>query len=276
MVATFPTPHHLPLCRGRIRGDLPLHHLPHAAAAGSSLPWQDRDIPILVCGAVLADPKQTRAGWAAHGRPVQERLEAILAGHQRAPRRPLHDIVLETLGDQPVTPELLYSYFSVVDSYLRRVIRTDLLQAAGTLPITLVGPGWDALIPADSSIRLLGEQPAAAVLGLMARAKLVVNALPAYYESHERPFQAMAHGAAAATVVAPWLNEAVGLDALCPLPDSPAAAAETLAAALGQDGDLAALAARGRAAFIDGQTWDHRLDQLLSWIQDTAAISATR
>ena len=39
LVATFPTPSHLRFCRARIRDDLPLLHLPHAAAPGAAAPW---------------------------------------------------------------------------------------------------------------------------------------------------------------------------------------------------------------------------------------------
>ena len=268
LVATFPTPSHLRFCRSRVRSDLPLLHLPHTAAPGPAAPWSERDIPVLLAGSLHEDPERKRAGWIEHGAPVRDRLEEIISGHRAEPRRPLHDIVLEVLNLPEPPVELLCSYFSLADTYLRSVVRLEFLCAASGLPVTLVGRGWDAAaLPASSKLRLLGERPVAELFELMARAKIVLNLLPPYYESHERPFQAMAHGAAAATVAAPWLLGAVGAGSVLALPPDPGEAAEATLAALADDGALATLAAAGTAAFLAGHTWDHRLSRVLGWIK---------
>lgn len=273
-VVTFPTPHQISLCRDHIRADLPIFHIPHAAEPGRGVPWRDRDIPVLIAGSAHDDPERARAGWAAYGPAVRARLEDILAAHTVAPRRPLHEVALETLGHDRPSTDLLRSYFCVVDHYLRSAARVDFVRAASGLPLTLVGHGWDTLVPSRASHHALGPRPAAAVFDLMARSKLVLNVLPPYYESHERPFQAMAHGAAAAAVAAPWFLEAVGVDAVWPLPPGPNAAASAVAMALADDDRLAAIAARGAASLREAHTWDHRLKRLLD--QDTAAISSRR
>ena len=275
LVATFPTPNNLRFCRSRIRNDLPLLHLPHAAAPGPAAPWSGRDVPLLLAGSLHEDPEQTRAGWIRHGPAVRDRLEAILSGHRAAPRRPLHEIVLEVLGEaQPPVEaqlpiEIVHSHFWVVDTYLRSEVRLEFVRAAARdgLPLTLVGRGWEAALPAGAPVKLLGERPVAEVFALMARTKIVLNLLPPYYESHERPFQAMAHGAIAATAVAPWLLSSLGAEALLALPPDPAEAAAAIGAALTDDRALAARASAGTAAFLGGHTWDHRLARVLGWIK---------
>ncbi len=273
LVATFPTPSNLRFCRSHIRDGLPLLHLPHAAAPGPAAPWAEREIPLLLAGSLHEDPERKRAGWIEHGAAARDRLEAILAGHRAAPRRPLHEIVLEALGDPRPPVELIHSHFWVVDTYLRSSVRLDFVRAAAGegLPLTLVGRGWDAAVPAGSPVRLLGERPVADVFAMMARTKIVLNLLPPYYESHERPFQAMAHGAVAATVAAPWLLSALGGGALLALSPDPREAAAGTAAALADDDALAARAATGSAAFLAGHTWDHRLTRVLGWIKSVKA-----
>lgn len=268
-VAAFPTPSHLRFCRNRIRSDLPLLHLPHAASPGPATPWAGRDIPLLLAGSLHEDPERTRAGWFEHGVPVQGRLESILAGHRAAPHRPLDEIVLETLDDPRTPVEIVHSHFRVVDSYLRSLVRLEFVRAAARegLPLTLIGRGWEAALPAGSSLRPLGERPVAEVFEMMARTRIVLNLLPPYYESHERPFQAMAHGAVAATVAAPWLMNALGAGALLALPPDPGEAAARVGAALTDDDALAARASAGTAAFLGGHTWDHRLARVLGWIK---------
>ena len=269
LLASFPTPGNLRFCRNHIRDDLPLIHLAHAAAPGESAPWTGRDCPPLLAGSLHEDPEIGRARWISHGAAVRDRLEAMLASHLAAPRRALHEVVLEVLGDPRPPIEAVHGHFQVVDRYLRSRVRLDFVReaAARGLPLTLIGRGWDALLPKAGSVRLLGERPVAEVFALMARTRLVLNLLPPYYESHERPFQAMAHGAVAATVAAPWLLEAVGGDALLALPPDPSEAVAIAAAALADDDALAARAAAGSAAFRRGHTWDHRLSRVLNWIR---------
>jgi hypothetical protein len=282
--ASFATPHHVDVCRSLIRDDLPVRHLAHAAAPATTATadWPDRDIPLLVSGSLAQHPETARAGWAGYGAPVRTRLEDILAGHRLTPRRPLHEIVLEVLGADPPPLHELFSYFSVVDSYLRSQVRLAFMVAANALPVTVCGRGWDAVIPAGSAVRPWGAQPTATVLGMMARTRLVVNLLPPYYESHERPFQAMAHGAVAATVAAPWFLEAVGAEAVLALPTEAEAAVATIAEALtadtasagagsGSGSELAGRAAHGHAAWRHGHRWDHRLEQWLGRLEARAS-----
>ncbi|MEI7610504.1 MAG: glycosyltransferase [Rhodospirillaceae bacterium] len=269
LVATFPTPSHLRFCRTHIRGNLPLLHLPHAAEPDPVAPWRERDLPLLLAGSLHEDPEAKRAGWSRYGPVVRDRLEAILAGHRAAPRRPLHDIVLEALNRPEPDLEAVRSHFGVVDGYLRSRVRLEFVQAAAAhrLPLTVIGRGWDGAVPAGSTVRLEGERPVSEVFAAMARTRIVLNLLPPYYESHERPFQAMAHGAVAATVAAPWLVSAVGAESLLALPPDAAEAAATAGAALAGDAALEARAAAGTTAFLAGHTWDHRLERVLSWIK---------
>ena len=268
LFASFASPGEVSFCRRRIRGDIPLLHLPHAAAPAVGRPWGERDLPVLLAGSIHQQPEEMRAGWIEKGPEVRDILESILAAHRANPAKPLHDSVLTVAGSAVAeSPTLLFSYYSAVDMYLRSAVRVDFIRSAARLPIALVGRGWDAVVPDGFRGRQLGLRPFGEVLTMMARAKIVLNLLPPYLESHERLFQAMAHGAVPATAAAPWLLNAVGQNALLPLPGDAGASAALINAALEDDGALAARGAAGTAAFLAGHTYRHRLARALQWMK---------
>jgi hypothetical protein len=265
LVSTFPAPHHVTFCRAKVRGDRPALHLAHGAAPRPIAPWRERDIPVLFSGsALLPDPETTRAGWAdAYGVAVAKDLNAVVETHVAAPARPLEEVIAAVVGDRPV--EKLYAYYKVADDYLRSRAKVVFLNAAAKLSITVVGRGWQGLAAGhDSRLKVLSEMPAPGVAELMARSRVVLNLLPPYFGSHERPFQAMAAGAAAATLPLSWFDSAVAKDAYLALPYESAACAEALAAALSDDDRLTATAAAGTAAFLAGHTWRHRMADLVA------------
>jgi hypothetical protein len=265
LVSTFPAPHHVAFCLAKVRADRPALHLPHGATPGPARPWRERDIPALFSGSTIhADPEAARAGWAAaHGAPAAAQLNAVVEEHFARPLAPLEEAIAAVVGEKPVEP--LYSYYKVVDDYLRSRARVAFLNAAARLPITVVGRGWEGLAPeANSGLRVLPEMPAPEVANLMGRSRIVLNLLPSYFGAHERPFQAMAAGAVAATLPLGWFDAAVAKDAYLGLPYAPAAFADALAAALGDDARLQAIAAAGAAALASGHTWRHRMETLLA------------
>jgi hypothetical protein len=271
LVSTFPAPHHVLFCRAKVRADRPTLHLAHGAQPASGRPWRDRDIPVLFSGSTLVpDPETTRAGWAeAYGAAVAKDLNAVVETHVAAPARPLEDAIAAVVGDGPV--EKLYAYYKVADDYLRSRAKVAFLSAAARRSITVVGRGWQGLATnRGSSLKVLPEMPAPRVAELMARSRIVLNLVPPYFGSHERPFQAMAAGAVAATLPLSWFDGAVAKDAYLALPYEPAACAETLAATLDRDDHLAAIAAAGTAAFLAGHTWRHRMADLVAALGMTA------
>lgn len=265
LVSTFPAPHHVAFCRAKVRGERPALHLAHGAAPTPARPWRERDIPVLFSGsALLPDPETMRAGWAdAYGAAVAKDLNAVVETHVAAPARPLEEVIASVVGDRPV--EQLYAYYKVADDYLRSRAKVAFLNAAARLPVTVIGRGWQGLeTNGGSRLKVLPEMPAPRVAELMARSRIVLNLLPPYFGSHERPFQAMAAGAVAATLPLSWFDGTVAKDAYMALPYEPAACADALAAALADDDRLAATASAGTAAFLAGHTWRHRMAALVA------------
>ena len=263
LIATFPTAHHVEFCRRFIREDIPLHHLPHATAAAEAAPWKDRDIALFFSGSLLADPERFRAEWAGHGAEVAGRLEAIVAAHDAAPTRPLHEAVLSALdgADEPPV-EVLASYLITVDTYLRSRVKRDLAQALAHLPLTLCGEGWARFAGEFTRAKLLPAMPAAATFAAIRRSRIVLNPLPPYYESHERPLQAMTHGAVAANGPSGFMAAAFPGGYL-PLPAGSQEAAAAIEAALADAALLQSIARVGHEACLADHLWDHRAAEIL-------------
>jgi Glycosyl transferases group 1 len=262
LIVSFPTAHHVEFCRRFIRDDIPLHHLPHATVAAAAASWEERDIALFFSGSLLADPEAFRAGWAGHGAEVARRLDAMVAAHDAAPTRPLHEAVLAALDGAEPPIEVLASYLITVDTYLRSRIKRDLAQALAHLPLTLCGEGWARFADTGTRATVLPAMPAAATFAAMRRSRIVLNPLPPYYESHERPLQAMANGAVAANGPSAFMERAFP-GGFLPLPAGPRAAAAVIEAALAEPMRLQAIAASGHAACLAAHLWDHRAAEML-------------
>jgi hypothetical protein len=86
----------------------------------------------------------------------------------------------------------------MVDRIMRaRTRRSSLLALAGH-PVEVIGRGWEAL-DLPKSFTLLGEMNARDVVDRFGTSRIVVNTMPYYVESHERLYEAAAHGAALLT-----------------------------------------------------------------------------
>jgi hypothetical protein len=119
----------------------------------------------------------------------------------------------------------------------------------------------DHVVPGQRA-RFLPPMPVADTIAAMRRSRIVLNPLPPYYQSHERPLQAMANGAVAAE------GPNAAMDAAFPggylsLPAAPHAAAAALEAALADEARLKAIAEAGHAACLAGHLWEHRAAEIL-------------
>ena len=178
LLVTFPTAHYVDFCRRHIRNDIAVHHLPHATAATDAAPWKDRELPIFLSASVMADPEPFRVAWAQHGAAVAAQLNAIVEAHLADPIKPLHEQIVPVLGYEPPV-EVLASYFITVDTYIRSRIKHELIGAITHLPLTVCGNGWERLAQRDAiAARFLAPVPAPETIGMMRRAKLVLNPLP--------------------------------------------------------------------------------------------------
>ena len=246
---------------------VPLHHLPHAAAAlppgMAPMPWDRRPIDLLHAGTAPADPAGLRAAWAEHGPLVEGRLNGMLDAHDTDPFAPLPDIIARV--GHPVAslaaPQSLHPYFQTLDQYLRARVRWRMILGLLDHHLTLVGPGWEPVVAAATGpvrAKLLGPRTAPEVAQLTAQARIVVNSCTPYHGSHERVFQAMAAGAVALTSPTAWLGLAAPDAVLAQArPDLSDAAA--LADGLRNDPAAAVtMAETGRAWFEASHTWAHR------------------
>lgn len=253
--------------RGKLGLPVPLHHLPHAAVplppGEAPVPWDRREIDLLHAGTAPADPAMLRAAWSQHGPLVEGRLNAMLDAHDADPFAPLPEIIARV--GHPVAslgaPQSLYPYFQTLDQYLRARVRWQMILGLLDRDLTLVGPGWEAVVaaaPGPVRAKLLGTRSAPEVAALTAGARIVVNSCTPYHGSHERLFQAMAAGAVALTSATAWLGVTVPDGVLAQTrPDL--GDVGTLAAGLLDDPVRAeAMAETGRAWFEASHTWAHR------------------
>ncbi len=264
LVATVPTPHNVDFCQAFLSPTLRCRHLPHAAArvAARLQPWRLRDVPLLLSASLQQRPDAARADWGGYGRRIAGNLNAMIEAHEAEPARPLDRVITSVLESTLPGVHELFSYFSVLDTYLRNRLRERLVAACRTLPLTVCGGGWTA--DPSGPRQFLGVRPVQEIFALMARSKIVLNPLPPYYQSHERPFQAMARGAAAATSPMPWFTTGEGQDRVLTLADDVEEQVARIVAAAADDAALEALAQAGHEAFLAGHTWDHRARTLLS------------
>lgn len=262
LIATFPTAHHVDFCRRFLRDDIALHHLPHATEAAAPAPWEGRDVALFLSASLMADPDSFRTQWSQHGPEVAARLNAMVEAHDAAPTRPLHECVLAALDGAVPPIEVLASYMITVDTYLRSRVKLALAQALSHLPLTLCGEGWARHAVPGQRATFLPAMPAAETIKTMRRSKIVLNPLPPYYESHERPLQAMVNGAVAAEGPNAAMAAAFPGGYLA-LPVSPREAAAELERALADETALEAVAKAGRAACLAGHLWHHRAAEIL-------------
>jgi hypothetical protein len=262
LIVTFPTAHHVTFCRRFVRDDIAIHHLPHATLAADAAPWEGRDVPLFLSGSLMVDPEPFRAQWPRHGAEVAARLEAMIEVHDAEPTRPLHEIVLAALDGAVPPLEVLASYMITLDTYLRSRVKLQLAEALAHLPLTLCGEGWAHHAQPGQRAAFLPSRPTSETIATMRRTKIVLNPRPPYYQSHERPLQAMANGA----VAAEGPNAAMARDfpdSYLALPAAPREAARVLEAALADEARLEAIAAAGHAACLAGHLWEHRAAEIL-------------
>ena len=269
LAVTFATASEVPFCEQHVRNDIPVRHLLHAAEPShEALPaWETRDIPLLLSASLHGEPDAIRAGWRKHGAEVEQSLQQIVDAHDEAPRRPLAEAIARVIGRDDLPIEVLSSYFAATDIYICSRARRDLVAALGHLPLTVCGKGWDGLAAECTTqgkpVRFLPSQTAPDAMALMRRAKLVINPMPPYYESHERPFQAMAAGAVAVVGPGDLFGAPEFAGGVITMPVDAQEVAAALEVALAGELRLAEIAAAGTRAQKTAHTWDHRAATLI-------------
>lgn len=153
--------------------------------------------------------------WAEEGPGISRVFDSALEialGAEFIPALDAVDQVLRGMGEDPADPryELLRRYSCMVHEHVRKVRRTQLLEAVGKagLPVFCAGFGYDAWIEKYPSLRLAPAMSLTDVAEFMGRSRVVLNANANFgFGSHERPLTAMLAGAAVASDHSAWWAE---------------------------------------------------------------------
>jgi len=244
------------------------HVLPHVAAATEEpLPWSERDIAVVFAGnyGLDRDPEAARVDWRRYGEHRAAALEAIVARLDDAAHETLEHAAIEILaGDENLSAGKVCAHMKIVDTYLRGRVRWRAVQGLVDTPGAVVcDNGWDPMAATSAGrATFAGATDAPAVQSLMRRAQMAVNLLPDYYDSHERMFDAAAHGCLLISTESAFLRRAFGAEAVHFLAE-PEDLADAVAYYAAHPDEAQAKAERGRAVFLAAHMWDHRAADLL-------------
>lgn len=275
-VVTYPTASNLDCCRRHLRADIDLHCVAHAAIPQEGHPWEGRDIEILFVGNMPRPlPAEMRAGWRAeHGETWASLLEAMAERFDPAGTPSLDGLADEVLAARGLSPGLQdrFELMRVFDLYAWAEARLAYARALSELPVTFVGAGWEGI--AGGAGRTLGPMESGQARALMARSRIVLNLLPAYYRSHERVFEGMAAGAVVASTGGGYLANARRLEsdaadgsAILNL-GPPGEAPMRLGALLGDETALRRMAEAGWQEQRAHHSWRHRVAELLKAVEE--------
>lgn len=267
LTVSFPTADNVACCRRMIGPVPPACHVAHGAAAVAETPWEDRDIPVLFAGTCHGGPPEDqRRAWRGRGDGEARVLGAIVEAHDVEPETPLELVIAEVTGLDEGDGAALAPVFIAADTYLRDRAKARVVAALAGTGAVVCGEHWGFLAGSVPGVRFEGARPTTEVKPLMRKAKITFNALPPYYASHERVFQAMAAGSVAASPRSPLWRETFPAGEMIELPYGEAGVGEVLRAALADDGGLRRMAEAGRRAFAAAHTWDHRAGAILDAI----------
>ena len=153
----------------------------------------------------------------------------------------------------------------MVDRHMRATTRLQALMALQGHPVTLIGRGWDG-VPLHPATTYLGPQDSTHALKHIANSRIVVNTTPAYYDSHERMFDAAAHGAVIVTA-RNWYTTKLFADCGV-LYDAPAEIGDLCAQLLADPDQMAAKGRAGRQLIHRSEGWPHRVGELTAMLND--------
>jgi len=271
---------HTDFRRVGIAVDRPVRFMPHAGPAPVSRPrpMGERDIGLLVVGNIDFEPRRER--WAERFRADDPLREIFLATVERCiaeyadPVAALRAELARRSVDPADLPAGLFARLAVTaEACFVSHVRFKLLASARHARVTVVGRVPGPLLAGHENLDLLGVRPFAEVLGLMARARIVVDATPKHaHGSHERIWYGLSRGAVVATTDNGFLREVFadgrsmlflprGCEELCGRIADTAADARRLE-------DIRAAAA---PIYAGGHTWTHRLADLGAVMAPVAA-----
>ncbi len=250
---------------------------PHAPGADAAQFEAERDIPILFPGSFYKPGPPMWEQLPPPTRKVFETAVEIALGQEFVPALEAFDQALAQHGGHmspQARADMRVNAFAVHER-VRQHRRFELLKAAARarLPVQVVGAGYDRDLYRFKNVTHLGAQSLEAVIALMRRSRVVLNANANFGRgSHERPLTAMVAGAVAASdastfytdnfgpeamVQFEWMRLDEGLQALTGLLDDPER--------------MFAIAQAGHAKAVAGHRWDNRVAGIVAAAQAARA-----
>ncbi len=255
-----------------VRSNLPskagAFQLNHAAHPTQVTPWNKKDIDLFYCASLPTPPQATRTSWDSFKPGISKILNQMVECHIANKGKDLMQDVTQVLNSypSPYTIDVFKNFFVQVDRYFRDCRRVDTLKMImEEAPVLLAGNGWEAAIDVDHpNVTFLGRIHPTEVREYNERAKMVLNVINYYHESHERVFLSMADGAAVLSSASPFyeksfINDKEGLFFNWGDTDT----CDRLNRLLRDDDALQEMAVAGNKAFLKKHTWAHRAQTVI-------------
>lgn len=249
--------------------------LPHAETvplAGRVLPrvrGADRDLEVFFAGSIQ-DPEPMAAGWSRSiGPGVAELMRQACERWESDLTRPLRDVFRESCAEAGVGAHQALQRLEAItlgpmNRFVRARRRLAVLRALSDLPLTVVGDGWDRLVP-GARWRTRPAVPYYVYEEMVSRAKVTLCVQPVHaHGASERYFASLANGSALVVNENAWLaSEYPGAHAPFAI-DDPDAARARIEALLADEAAREAMVEAARARTLEAHTWGHRARQLLA------------
>jgi hypothetical protein len=242
--------------------------------------YEKRDHQILVAGSY----KPFDACWADlifDGTPVlTQLLQTIVEAQIEDPETPMGSRFLSAFEQAGMSTALLdkdlfLQLFLRVERCVEMHFRGGFIQAAEDLPLLIAGNGWEKFKKPSKAWQVVGAQQFDWLLEKIQQVKLVWSQVYCFTQGgHERIFYAQANGTVVACDDMPWLRETYDdeKEAILISPYNLQAGAEKVGRWLNESPQkLAAIAKAGQAVCLANHTWQHRVLEIESWVEQYTA-----
>ncbi|MCS6267959.1 MAG: glycosyltransferase family 1 protein [Vampirovibrio sp.] len=250
-------------------------------SAKKPIAYEKRDHQILVAGSY----KPFDACWADltfEGTPVlTQLLQTIVEAQIDDPETPMGSRFLSAFEQAGMNTALLdntllLQLFLRVERAVEMHFRGGFIQAAEDLPLLIAGNGWEKFKKPSKAWQMVGAQQFDWLLEKIQQVKLVWSQVYCFTQGgHERIFYAQANGTAVACDDMPWLRETYDdeKEALLIAPNDFTAGVEKIGYWLNEQPTkkLEALAKGGQAVCLANHTWQHRVLEIESWVEQYTA-----
>lgn len=186
------------------------HESPHAL----DIPWKERSIDVLYVGTLKLSDEIVENSFY---QKVFVKLttdthlmtdEAIVEVFQSLSDEEMHEYFPEYANDIELSKKDELILRDVVEKYCKVDLNVNSVYRAGAvmqlagagIPVTIYGPGWDALAQLNENIHLMGTITAAECVEKACEAKVVLNSMPWFKDGfHDRVANAMLNRAVCVT-----------------------------------------------------------------------------